>query len=81
MTASTVYDAVEPQIAWKMLLTHLLDDLFSDGTKIEAVQMVEFILNSFAQDEETTTLHLPIVYAGIIDAIDVSLAFFFNNGC
>lgn len=73
MTASTVYDAVEPQIAWKMLLMHLLDNLAADGTKIEAVQMMSFILNSFAQDEEITTLHLPITYAGIVDVVDVSV--------
>jgi hypothetical protein len=73
MTASTVYDAVEPQIAWKMLLAQLLDNLVGDGTKIEAVQMMAFILNSFAQDEEITTLHLPIVYAGIVDVVDVSI--------
>jgi hypothetical protein len=73
MTASTVYDAVEPQVAWKMLLTHLLDNLVADGTKIEAVQMMAFILNSFAQDEEITTLHLPIAYAGIVDVVDVSV--------
>lgn len=73
MTASTVYDAVEPQVAWKMLLTHLLDNLVADGTKIEAVQMMAFILNSFAQDEEIITLHLPITYAGIVDVVDVSV--------
>lgn len=73
MTASTVYDAVEPQVAWKMLLTHLLDNLVADGTKIEAVQMMAFILNSFAQDEEITTLHLPIAYTGIVDVVDVSV--------
>ncbi|KAK2464744.1 hypothetical protein APHAL10511_003162 [Amanita phalloides] len=70
MTASTLYDAVEPQIAWKMLLTNLFDDLLSDGTKVEGALMIQFILNSYVQDEEITTVHLPVICAGIVDMVD-----------
>ncbi|KAF8633541.1 hypothetical protein AX15_001344 [Amanita polypyramis BW_CC] len=70
MTASTLYDAVEPHIVWKQLLMSISDDLVGGGTNPEAVQMAEFVLRSFFQDDEISTVHLPIVYAGIADLID-----------
>lgn len=35
MTASTLYEAVEPQIIWKPLLTAVVSELLSDGSLFE----------------------------------------------
>jgi hypothetical protein len=35
MTASTLYEAVEPQIIWKHLLTTVVSELLSDGSLFE----------------------------------------------
>ncbi|KAF8640453.1 hypothetical protein AX17_000117 [Amanita inopinata Kibby_2008] len=73
MTASTLYEAAEPQIVWKQFLTSILEDLSSDGSQIEALQMVLFVLKSFSQDEEIVTIHLPILYSAIVDFVDLQL--------
>lgn len=33
--------------------------------------MVQFILKAFSQDEEVQTIHLPIIFAAIMDLVDV----------
>lgn len=35
MTASILYEAVEPQIVWKQLLNAILNELVGDGTQNE----------------------------------------------
>jgi hypothetical protein len=35
MTASTLYEAVEPHIVWKQLLTAILNELIGDGLRNE----------------------------------------------
>lgn len=35
MTASILYEAVEPQIVWKQLLNAILNELAGDGTQNE----------------------------------------------
>lgn len=35
MTASTLYEAVEPQILWRHLLTSIFDEIMGDGTQTE----------------------------------------------
>lgn len=35
MTASTLYEAVEPHIVWKQLLTAMLNELIGDGLRNE----------------------------------------------
>ncbi len=35
MTASTLYEAVEPHIVWKQLLTAILNELIGDGKQNE----------------------------------------------
>lgn len=39
---------------------------------LQAIRMVQFILKTFAQDEEIQTIHLPIIFAAILDIVDVS---------
>ncbi|KAF5384809.1 hypothetical protein D9615_001099 [Tricholomella constricta] len=73
MTASTLYEAVEPQILWKQLLGAVFAEITGDGKEFEAIRMVEFILKTFAQDDEIQTIHLPIIFAGILDIIDLQV--------
>jgi len=35
MTASTLYEAVEPQILWKHMLAAVFDEILGDGSKTE----------------------------------------------
>ncbi|KAG6874376.1 hypothetical protein C0995_015112 [Termitomyces sp. Mi166 len=73
MTASTLYEAVEPHILWKQLLTVIFAEILGDRKDIEAIRMVRFLLKTFAQDDEIQTIHLPIIFAAILDLIDVQV--------
>ncbi|KAF8963955.1 Dopey, N-terminal-domain-containing protein [Flammula alnicola] len=70
MTASTLYEAVEPQILWQHLLTAVFNEIMGDGTQIEAIQLVNFIIQTFSHDEEVQTIHLPIIFTAIVDLIN-----------
>lgn len=35
MTASTLYEAVEPEILWRHVLTTVFDEIMGDGSKTE----------------------------------------------
>lgn len=90
MTASTLYEAVEPQIIWKHLMSAVFAEIQGEtGVEVcesvnlaactwdsrmstQAIQMALFILKTFVQDEEIQTIHLPIIFAGIVDLLDVS---------
>ncbi|KAK0500731.1 Dopey, N-terminal-domain-containing protein [Armillaria luteobubalina] len=65
MTASTLYEAVEPGILWRQLLQAAFDEIIKDEEKCEAISMVQFILKTFSQDEEIQTIHLPVIFAAI----------------
>ncbi|KAF9486392.1 hypothetical protein BDN70DRAFT_822033, partial [Pholiota conissans] len=67
MTASTLYEAVEPQILWRNLLASMFDEITGDGTQVEAVELAHFILQTFSHDEEIQTIHLPIMFGAIVD--------------
>ncbi|KAJ8084790.1 hypothetical protein PM082_003567 [Marasmius tenuissimus] len=69
MTASTLYEAAEPQIVWRKLLQAVFDDITGDGEHFEAVDMVSFVLTTFAQDEEIQTIHLPLIFTAILDLL------------
>ncbi|KAI5833359.1 hypothetical protein K523DRAFT_343112 [Schizophyllum commune Tattone D] len=73
MTASTLYEAVEPQILCKQLLGSITSEIIGDGKRTEAIQLTVFVLKSFAQDEEMQTIHLPILFAAIVDVIHMHL--------
>ncbi|KAJ6601434.1 Dopey, N-terminal-domain-containing protein [Mycena vulgaris] len=73
MTASTLYEAVEPPVLWKQLLSAVFDEITGDGTRIEAIRMVLFILRTFAQEEEIQTIHLPIIFASLTDLLDIQI--------
>lgn len=43
MTASTLYEAVEPPIIWKHLLTRVFGELTGDGTQTEVKSLFLFM--------------------------------------
>ncbi|KAJ6520217.1 Dopey, N-terminal-domain-containing protein [Mycena sanguinolenta] len=73
MTAGTLYEAVEPPVLWKQLLSAVFEEITGDGTQTEALRMVLFILRTFPQDEEIRTIHLPIIFASITDLLDIQI--------
>ncbi|KXN85691.1 Protein dopey [Leucoagaricus sp. SymC.cos] len=72
-TVSTLYEAVEPQLAWKFLLTAVFKEFSGEGDAFEAIDLVRFILRSFPQDEELQTLHFPVILAGIVDVMNLHI--------
>ena len=44
MTASTLYEAVEPHIVWQQLLTAILNELTEDGSRNEVRRVPPWIL-------------------------------------
>lgn len=92
MTASTLYEAVEPHIVWKQLLNAILNELTGDGKQNEvritlvktvsilifwltqAVRLARFILKTIhVRDEEIQTVHLPIVFSALCEALQVGI--------
>ncbi|KAH9948184.1 Dopey, N-terminal-domain-containing protein [Amylocystis lapponica] len=72
MTASTLYEAVEPHVLWKQLFSIVLSDLNSSGERYEGYAMVRYLLATFhAQDEEIENVHLPIGFAAIMELLTV----------
>jgi hypothetical protein len=75
MTASTLYEAVEPQVVWKQLLNSIMSEITggtSQAEGAEAIHMTKFLLETFqVQDEEVQTIHLPIVFSAISESIRV----------
>ena len=72
MTASTLYEAVEPQVVWKQLLKSIISEITGEASRIEAIHMTKFLLETFqVQDEEVQTIHLPIVFSAISESIRV----------
>jgi len=73
MTASTLYEAIEPQLLWKQLLMAVFTEIVADNKQFEAIHMVQFVLEAFSQDEEIQTIHLPIIFAAIMDLLDLQV--------
>ena len=72
MTASTLYEAVEPQVVWKQLLRSIISEITGERPQTEAIHMTKFLLGTFhVQDEEVQTIHLPIVFSAISESIRV----------
>jgi len=72
MTASTLYEAVEPQVVWRQLLKSIISEITGETPRIEAIHMTKFLLETFqVQDEEVQTIHLPIVFSAISESIRV----------
>jgi len=73
MTANTLYEAVEPRILWKYLFLAIVSDVEGDGTKAGGIQLSKFILQTFTQDDEIQTIHLPIVFSALFELVEVCL--------
>lgn len=74
MTASTLYEAVEPQVVWKQLLSSVMSEITGETPRTEAIHMTKFLLETFqVQDEEVQTIHLPIVFSAISESIRVCM--------
>ncbi|KAH8835109.1 Dopey, N-terminal-domain-containing protein [Flagelloscypha sp. PMI_526] len=69
MTASSLYDAIEPQLLWKVMLKLILSELNSGDENIPAISLAIFLLSNFTQDEENQTIHLPVIFSGLVDAL------------
>ncbi|PPQ99509.1 hypothetical protein CVT24_005299 [Panaeolus cyanescens] len=69
MTASTLYEAVEPQILWRELLSAIFEEISGDADNVEALKLVRFILKSFTHDEEMQTIHFPVIFAAVLDVV------------
>ncbi|KAH9996513.1 Dopey, N-terminal-domain-containing protein [Russula vinacea] len=74
MTASTLYEAVEPHIVWKQLLTAILNELIGDGLRNEAIHLAHFIVKTLhIRDEEIQVVHLPVVFSALCEALEVQV--------
>ncbi|TFY81819.1 hypothetical protein EWM64_g2190 [Hericium alpestre] len=70
MTASTLYEAVEPQVVWKQLLRTIISDLTADSIQCDAINLAYFVLTTFhVRDEEIQTVHLPIVFCATMEVL------------
>ncbi|OBZ78644.1 Protein dopey-1 [Grifola frondosa] len=70
MTASTLYEAVEPHVLWKQLLSAVMSDIFSDKRRCEGCLMVKYLLNTFhTHNEEVESIHLPVVYGMVMETL------------
>lgn len=73
MTASTLYEAIEPLALWKQLLHAMLSDICAEDDRVEGIRMVAYIVASFhSHDEEIEAIHLPICFAATLEAFVVS---------
>lgn len=74
MTASTVSEAVEPLSMWKQLFSYVHSELQSNARILEAVPMVRFVITTFrTQDEEVEDVHLPLIFAGLVEYLKVCI--------
>ncbi|EMD42316.1 hypothetical protein CERSUDRAFT_102665 [Gelatoporia subvermispora B] len=70
MTASTLYEAVEPRVLWRQLFLAVFSDILSHQEQFEGIQMVNYLLGTFhAHDEEIEHVHLPLGFAAIMEAL------------
>lgn len=47
MTASTLYEAVEPSVLWKQLLSAVFSEITGDGTRVEVCATI--VTSEFVQ--------------------------------
>lgn len=73
MTASTLYEAVEPLALWKQLLNAVLSDVCAEDDQVEGIRMVAYIVTTFhSHDEEVEAIHLPVCFAATLETLVVS---------
>ncbi|KAJ3723564.1 Dopey, N-terminal-domain-containing protein [Lentinula guzmanii] len=73
MTANTLYEAVEPHILWRRLLGAIFQEIIGGDKHFEAIAMMLFILKTFSQDEEVQTIHFPLIFAALVDLLEIQI--------
>ncbi|KAG2022683.1 hypothetical protein CC2G_000411 [Coprinopsis cinerea AmutBmut pab1-1] len=73
MTASTLYEALEPEILWKPLLGAIFKELSEENGSTEALQLALFIIKTFTHDEEIQTYHFPVLISSLLDFLSIQL--------
>ncbi|KAF8559912.1 hypothetical protein OG21DRAFT_1528688 [Imleria badia] len=69
MTASTLLEAAEPSILWKHLLKGVLHAINSSEQQLEAITLTLFILRSLPMQDEEVTIHLPVIFAALMEKL------------
>ncbi|KAI0323044.1 Dopey, N-terminal-domain-containing protein [Amylostereum chailletii] len=70
MTASTLYEAVEPQVVWKHLLTGIISEVVGEKSRPETIHLTQFILTTIhVRDDEVQALHLPLVFSALLEIL------------
>ncbi|GJE86225.1 Dopey, N-terminal-domain-containing protein [Phanerochaete sordida] len=70
LTASTLYEAVEPLALWKQLMNAVLSDVCAEDDQYEGIRMVAYIVATFhSHDEEIEALHLPVCFAATLEVL------------
>ncbi|KAG8680934.1 hypothetical protein FRC08_015957 [Ceratobasidium sp. 394] len=68
MAATTLYEAVEPQILWQQLYTDARREILGHSTNPKALRMIKFILSTFrTHDAEVQSIHLPLVSTALAE--------------
>ncbi|KAG9123031.1 hypothetical protein FRC07_000333 [Ceratobasidium sp. 392] len=62
MAATTLYEAIEPQILWQQLYTDARREVLGQSVNPKALRMMKFVLSTFrTHDAEVQSIHLPLV--------------------
>ncbi|KAF9524082.1 Dopey, N-terminal-domain-containing protein [Crepidotus variabilis] len=73
VTASTLYEGLEPQVLWKHLCSSIFAEIDDLNGKTEAIDLAHFIMHTFSHDEEIQTIHLPLVFSGLLDKLEAEV--------
>lgn len=68
MAATTLYEALEPQILWQQLYTAVRREIIELVPESKALNMIKFILSTFkTHDPEVQSVHLPLVSTAMVE--------------
>ncbi|KAF8684488.1 Dopey, N-terminal [Rhizoctonia solani] len=66
--ASTLYEAIEPQILWQQLYATARTEILSGASDLKALEMISFIISTFkTHDPEVQSIHLPAVSTALAE--------------
>ncbi|KAJ1302793.1 hypothetical protein OPQ81_003100 [Rhizoctonia solani] len=73
--ASTLYEAIEPQILWQQLYTTARTEILNGPLHLKSLEMIGFILSKFkTHDPEVQNIHLPAVATALTELCRVHVA-------
>ncbi|KAG8710253.1 hypothetical protein FRC11_004702, partial [Ceratobasidium sp. 423] len=73
--ASTLYEAIEPQILWQQLYTTARTEILDGSSHLKALEMIGFILSTFkTHDPEVQNVHLPAVITALTELCRILVA-------